>query len=301
MTAQSDWKAELAAFFDTRGRSASLVPSVEELCFIAGRDPRLWRDERLLDDLRRDIVLLMGASSASSVLEIGCAGGFLAHLMASEVAAYVGIDVAPGAVEAARRLGIAKATFEVGDGESLAFADGSFDAAFCYDVFTNFPTFEVGVPLIREMLRVVRPGGRVLVGSVPDRAKSADLPNRVAEIVADLDRRYGPMTSPARTAVPKIQQSDDGRSSGSQPTGDRQFGFLRFLSRVLNISSQAPSVRAVEPVSTVTPRIITYDFVQKDFSKLADRLGVKVEIADVHDLNPYKGYRFNAIYSRETV
>jgi len=303
-TSDTGWKAELAAFFDTRGETASTEPSLEELCYIAGRDPRLWRDEALLDDLKRDIVHRMQASTASRVLEVGCAGGFLARLVATEVAEYVGIDLAPGAVATARRLALTNATFEVADGERLPFADASFDAAFCYDVYTNFPTFEDGVPLIAEMLRVVKPGGRVLVGSLPDRAKTADLPKRVAEIAADLERRQGPLPPPPLQPA-CVGKVGTGKAEPKlvAPTW-RQAPAL--LDRLLQMAGWAPrdSVRpsqtsAAPNAPALTPRIVTYEFARDDFVALAARLGAKVELGEIHDRNPYKGYRFNAIYWRE--
>src|SRR5262245_7620271 len=192
MAISQAWKDELKAFFDLRASAIVDAPTIEELCFIAGRDPRLWRDRALLENLKEDILARMDASPSARVLEVGCAAGFLASLVAPAVSSYTGIDLAEEALVAANRLGLSNATFEVADGGELAFASGSFDAAFCYEVFSNLPSFDDGAPLIAEMIRVVKPGGRVLVGSIPDAATKDDYPRRIAEISADLEHRYGP-------------------------------------------------------------------------------------------------------------
>src|SRR5262249_41732727 len=58
------------------------------------------------------------------------------------------------------RLGLEeRVTFQQGDAERLAFADGSFDACCSAFVVRNLADLERG---LREMLRVVRPGGRVV-------------------------------------------------------------------------------------------------------------------------------------------
>lgn len=53
--------------------------------------------------------------------------------------------------------------FEVMDAHALAFADGSFDTV-C--VSNSLHHFEDPAPILAEMLRVVRPGGRVIVNEM---------------------------------------------------------------------------------------------------------------------------------------
>jgi SAM-dependent methyltransferase len=53
-------------------------------------------------------------------------------------------------------------TFEVGDGRELRFGDGSFDRAYSISVLEHIA--DTGdVEALRELARVVRPGGRVIV------------------------------------------------------------------------------------------------------------------------------------------
>jgi SAM-dependent methyltransferase len=107
-----------------------------------------------------------------SVLEVGCGSGVFLPLLASAVAPtgrVVGLDHAPTMVAQARArvatAGLdAVVTVEAGDAYHLPFADDSFDAAHCERVLMHLddPT-----AVLREMARVVRPGGRIVVAE-PD-------------------------------------------------------------------------------------------------------------------------------------
>src|SRR5262249_43383560 len=105
--------------------------------------------------------------SGQRALDIGTGTGDLAIAVAQEGAAdaqVVGIDFTPEMLDLARhkvaRLGLEeRVTFQQGDAEHLAFADNSFDACCSAFVVRNLADLERG---LREMLRVVRPGGRVV-------------------------------------------------------------------------------------------------------------------------------------------
>jgi SAM-dependent methyltransferase len=257
------WKPSLQAFFDTRASNVVGAPSVLDLCFISGREPRLWSDPAMRADLAASIVSSCGIGPSSHVLEVGCAAGFLAQLVAPQVSRYEGIDLAGNALRIARRLRLPNAKFIKAEGERLPFPAGHFDAAFCYDVYTNFPRFEDGAGLISQMLRVVKSGGRVLVGSIPDAATEAAYIEHVPKVVAGFDKLYSP--APLWSIRPKREN---------------------FIDR-LRTRFRKPSAE---------PAITGYYFRKQDFIDFADKLNASVEITDIHALNPYLGYRFNAIY-----
>lgn len=100
---------------------------------------------------------------AMRVLDVCCGPGMLAEGAVKRGAQAVGLDF-PDVVALARKL-VADAEFEPGDAQALPFADNSFDAAVCGYGLMHVPDSET---VLREMLRVLRPGGRIAV-SVWDR------------------------------------------------------------------------------------------------------------------------------------
>ncbi len=101
-----------------------------------------------------------------NVLDCGCGSGTITTGLAEVVSPgeVVGVDHEPVQVEQARALaaerGVDNVRFETADVFALPFADGTFDAAFAHAVLMH-----VGdrVAALREMRRVVRPGGVVAI------------------------------------------------------------------------------------------------------------------------------------------
>lgn len=262
------WKASLTEFFAQRATQTGLSkPCLENLCYVSGRDARLWSQAAIYDDLISSISECIRGDLCSSVLEVGCASGFLAYGMAPKVGRYVGIDIAAPALEVARKLGLSNAKFQLSDGECLPFSANQFDGAYCYDVFTNFPAFQNGEAIIREMLRVVKPGGKVLVGSIPDAALQMEFEEKAREVSAELEASFGLL--PVRR---------EGEAHAPSPAWWR-----RLLARGM------PSVK---------PEIICYYFNQRDFETLGQEMDVPCDIRQIHALNPYVGYRFNVLYTK---
>jgi ubiquinone/menaquinone biosynthesis C-methylase UbiE len=109
---------------------------------------------------------LLGLRRESTVLEIGCGSGMYAIHLAKRVGSRVtAVDVNPHAIAGAAQLAAASGLdrlvqFAQGDlSRALGFADGSFDAAYANDVLCHIPERP---RLLRELARVLRPGGRLL-------------------------------------------------------------------------------------------------------------------------------------------
>ncbi len=109
---------------------------------------------------------LAGARPGMRILDLACGPGTLTGLLARQVSPggeVVGIDLAAGMIELARRSEPSNARFEVMDMEQLALPDASFDAAVCGHGLQFAPDL---LRALREARRVLRPGG-VLAASVP--------------------------------------------------------------------------------------------------------------------------------------
>ncbi len=107
-----------------------------------------------------------GGWDGRAVLDLGCGGGFLSEALARRGAEVTGIDPAARAVAAARthaaEQGLA-ISYAVGVGESLPFADASFDHVVCVDVLEHVQSVE---QTLREAARVLRPGGLFLYDTI---------------------------------------------------------------------------------------------------------------------------------------
>ncbi len=100
------------------------------------------------------------------VLDLGCAGGFMAEALALRGAVVTGIDPAAGAVDAARahaRAGGLRITYDVGVGEALPYGDAGFDAVVCVDVLEHVADLN---KVLAEVARVLRPGGLFLFDTI---------------------------------------------------------------------------------------------------------------------------------------
>jgi ubiquinone/menaquinone biosynthesis C-methylase UbiE len=112
----------------------------------------------------RMIVDAASPRPGDTLLDVACGGGIVVCAFAPHVQHATGIDMTPAMLDRARQLaaekGIANVTWERGDVGRLPYADGTFDI-----VVTRFSMHHFLDPIgvLREMVRVCAPGGRVVV------------------------------------------------------------------------------------------------------------------------------------------
>lgn len=104
--------------------------------------------------------------SGKRVLDLGCAGGFMAEALAERGAHVTGIDPAAKAIAAAQAHAQSNGLdvrYDVGVGESLPYADDAFDAVVCVDVLEHVSDL---AQVLSEVARVLRPGGMFLFDTI---------------------------------------------------------------------------------------------------------------------------------------
>ena len=178
-------------FWDERAREDALYFVDNRIGY---RDPaaeeRFWQGGRAdLDGVLADLELAIGPEDR--VVEIGCGVGRLTRVLAERGASVLALDVSAEMLERARAAnpGLENVEWVLGDGESLAgVEDASADIVFSHVVFQHIPDPEVTLGYVREMGRVLRPGGRAgfQVANNPEeplRTGNQSLRNRVRALV----------------------------------------------------------------------------------------------------------------------
>jgi phosphatidylethanolamine/phosphatidyl-N-methylethanolamine N-methyltransferase len=118
---------------------------------------------RVFQDSRVVLAAAIQPRPGESVLEVGVGTGLLLPLYAGRCRV-TGIDLSAGMLAKARerveQLGLQDVTLEQMDAGAMTFADDSFDSAVAAYVVTAVPDHRA---VMNEMVRVVRPGGRILL------------------------------------------------------------------------------------------------------------------------------------------
>lgn len=114
---------------------------------------------------RERVLTAVALNAGESVVDLGCGPGLLALDMLERIGVHgtlEAIDLSGSMVALAQRRCAAwsNAHFQAGDVTALPFADASFDAAVCIQVFEYVPDVDLA---LRELRRVLRPGGRAAV------------------------------------------------------------------------------------------------------------------------------------------
>jgi ubiquinone/menaquinone biosynthesis C-methylase UbiE len=113
-------------------------------------------------DLERDIVRFVAPQGDERALDSGTGSGALAFALAPHVREVVGVDIVPELLEQAQKRAerVPNASFVEGDATKLPFEYGSFDLAGTLRTLHHIARPELAMA---ELVRVTRPGGRVLV------------------------------------------------------------------------------------------------------------------------------------------
>lgn len=114
-----------------------------------------------------ELVRFAGVTPGERVLDVACGTGVVAITAARMGAVVEGLDLTPALLERARQnaaLAGFQISFREGDAEALPYPDASFDVVLSQFGHMFAPRPEVTVS---EMLRVLRPGGRLAFSTWP--------------------------------------------------------------------------------------------------------------------------------------
>ncbi|HEU4415020.1 MAG TPA: methyltransferase domain-containing protein, partial [Candidatus Angelobacter sp.] len=137
------------------------------------------------EDALNMIVQAANAAAEDTSLDVACGPGLLACAFARVVRHASGIDMTPAMLEQAKRVqqeqGLNNLSWRQGDVTSLPYPDADFSI-----VSSRFVLHHLEEPLtvLREMVRVCQPGGRVVIADmapVPEKADALNAAERLRD------------------------------------------------------------------------------------------------------------------------
>ncbi|GGP83985.1 non-ribosomal peptide synthetase [Streptomyces melanogenes] len=154
------------------------------------------------------IVARVAALAPESVIEVGCGTGLLLYRLAPGTRRYVGTDISGEVLATLRRTldadaeRFASVSLEQREAADFrGFEDDSVDLVLLNSVIQYFPSAEYLREVLREAVRVVRPGGHVFVGDVRDLRLLEAFQMSVAVHQADQDATAGELLRQAVAAA----------------------------------------------------------------------------------------------------
>ena len=153
--------AGMREFWDSRAEENARFYIDNTLSYADPSDKAFWQHGETELDALLDAV---GAAFApgDDVVEIGCGIGRMTRAIAARAASVRAIDVSPRMLEKARSLcsDLDAVEWLLGDGTSLAGIEtASADACLSHVVFQHIPDPDITLGYVREIGRILRPGG----------------------------------------------------------------------------------------------------------------------------------------------
>jgi ubiquinone/menaquinone biosynthesis C-methylase UbiE len=145
---------------------------------LAGRWDEIHPAEQQAAGVLQGLALL-GSLDAKAIVDVGCGTGVLAEHILPKLGAgtLIGIDFAEEMVKRARaRFPDPRVTWMVCDVFDTGLASDSVDVVLCYNTLPHFPDRE---RVLREFVRWLRDGGRLLVWHDVGREKIAEIHGNV--------------------------------------------------------------------------------------------------------------------------
>ena len=101
-------------------------------------------------------------ASGDKVLDLGCGNGRLLDVLSDIEIDYLGVDLSANLLEIAQEKHKSNRFLKM-DGEKIPARDESFDVIFCLAVLHHLPSSRERVQLLKEVRRVLKPGGKLIL------------------------------------------------------------------------------------------------------------------------------------------
>jgi ubiquinone/menaquinone biosynthesis C-methylase UbiE len=147
-----------------------------------------WPPEKIrvmLDTIREGLQI----RKTDLVVDLGCGGGWILKALSPSSRRMIGVDFSDSMLKNAKAF-CPKEIFICGEIGRLPFKDNSFDRALSYFVFLNFMEDDFVQKAICDVRRVLKKGGRALIGQLPDKTRSFDYEAAKQEYLSYCDKTY---------------------------------------------------------------------------------------------------------------
>lgn len=118
-------------------------------------------DGKFVEGMYDSLVKEIQKSESGKILDVGCGNGNLFTCLPDGKYELHGVDFSENMIEEAKRNCKTTAAFSVADAENLPFDDNTFDIIVCNASFHHYTHPNT---VLKEMNRVLRPGGKLLIG-----------------------------------------------------------------------------------------------------------------------------------------
>ncbi|KAB7837207.1 class I SAM-dependent methyltransferase [Streptomyces mobaraensis] len=131
----------------------------------------------------RELVEFAAPRPEDVCLEVACGTGLVSRALAGRVRHVTALDATPEMLATGKREadaeGLTQVVYQQGDAARLPFLDASFSL-----VVTRFSLHHVASPeaVVRELVRVCRPGGRIVVADMVRRPELGGDPDRIERL-----------------------------------------------------------------------------------------------------------------------
>lgn len=223
-----------------------------------GTSPRDWAEvcEPLMLALHGAAVTALGPLHGLALADIGCGSGQALRLAAQAGARVTGVDAAAPMLDVVREQ-LPDADLRVGDIEELPFDDGTFDVVTAF----NAIQYASDIPAaVRELARVTRPGGRVLIGvwGEPARCETEAVFEQIRKLAPPPPGTPAPLAVSAGDTVEQLLAHAGLRVSGAGEA-DCPFAYPDLATAWRGQSAAGPFRKAIEILGEDTAREAFFD------------------------------------------